>query len=52
MFCLGLRRVVLCRADPPPQAFEDGMSKEELFELTNIDPWWLAQMEELHTTGV
>jgi hypothetical protein len=27
------------------------MSKEELFELTNIDPWWLAQMEELHTTG-
>lgn len=30
------------------QAFEDGMTKEELFELTNIDPWWLAQMEELH----
>lgn len=30
------------------QAFEDGMSKEELFELTAIDPWWLAQMEELH----
>lgn len=27
------------------------MSKEELFELTNIDPWWLAQMEELHQTG-
>lgn len=36
---------------PAPQAFEDGMSKEELFELTNIDPWWLAQLEELHTTG-
>lgn len=33
------------------QAFEDGMSKEELFELTNIDPWWLAQLEELHATG-
>jgi hypothetical protein len=27
------------------------MSKEELFELTKIDPWWLAQMEELHQTG-
>lgn len=33
------------------QAFEDGMTKEELFELTKIDPWWLAQLEELHTTG-
>ena len=30
------------------QAMEEGMSKEELFELTYIDPWWLAQMEELH----
>lgn len=30
------------------QAFEDGMTKEELFELTKIDPWWLAQLEELH----
>jgi hypothetical protein len=27
------------------------MTKEELFELTNIDPWWLAQLEELHLTG-
>jgi hypothetical protein len=34
------------------QAFEDGMTKEELFELTAIDPWWLAQLEELHTTEV
>jgi len=30
------------------QAFEEGMTKEELFELTNIDPWWLAQLAELH----
>jgi hypothetical protein len=28
------------------------MTKEELFELTAIDPWWLAQLEELHTTEV
>lgn len=32
------------------QAFEDGLTKEELFELTNIDPWWLAQLHELHET--
>ncbi|KAF6262033.1 hypothetical protein COO60DRAFT_1621809 [Scenedesmus sp. NREL 46B-D3] len=32
------------------QAFEEGMTKEELFELTAIDPWWLAQLEELHQT--
>jgi carbamoyl-phosphate synthase large subunit len=30
------------------QAFEDGFTKEQLFELTAIDPWWLAQLEELH----
>jgi hypothetical protein len=34
------------------QAFEDGMTKDELFELTNIDPWWMAQLEELHLTGI
>lgn len=28
------------------------MTKEELFELTAIDPWWLAQLEELHMTEV
>ncbi|KAI8463160.1 MAG: hypothetical protein J3K34DRAFT_527209 [Monoraphidium minutum] len=36
-------RMMVCK-----QAFEEGMTKEELFELTNIDPWWLAQMEEIH----
>jgi len=30
------------------QAFEDGFTPAELFELTKIDPWWLAQMQELH----
>jgi carbamoyl-phosphate synthase large subunit len=30
------------------QGFEDGLTKDELFELTAIDPWWLAQLEELH----
>lgn len=28
------------------------MTKEELFELTAIDPWWLAQLEELHNVEV
>ena len=31
------------------QALEDGMTKEEVHELTAIDPWWLAQLEELHS---
>lgn len=26
---------------------EEGLSNEELFELTKIDPWWLAQLREL-----
>eukprot|EP00798_Chlamydomonas_sp_ICE-L_P004406 gene4406-14531_t len=29
------------------QAFDDGLSVDEIFELTNIDRWWLAQMKEL-----
>lgn len=28
------------------------MTKEELFDLTAIDPWWLAQLEELHNVEV
>ena len=32
------------------QAFEDGFTKEQLFELTNIDPWFLSQFEGLHET--
>jgi hypothetical protein len=26
---------------------EDGLTNEELFDLTKIDPWWLAQLREL-----
>lgn len=32
------------------QAFEDGFTKEQLFDLTNIDPWFLSQFEGLHET--
>lgn len=27
---------------------EDGLTKEEIFEFTNIDPWFLSQFEGLH----
>ena len=30
------------------QACEDGMSEEQIFEYTSIDPWFLAQLGELH----
>lgn len=30
------------------QAFEDGVTEEEIHEYTNIDPWFLAQLGELH----
>jgi carbamoyl-phosphate synthase large subunit len=33
------------------QAFEDGLTVAELFELTKIDPWWLEQLSELHTVS-
>lgn len=29
---------------------EDGMSNETMFEYTKIDPWFLAQLRELHET--
>ena len=32
------------------QAMEDGYTQEEIFELTKIDPWFLAQFGELHQT--
>ena len=34
------------------QAFEDGHSVEELFQLTKIDRWWLEQMKEVHDQTV
>jgi len=30
------------------QAFEDGITEEEIFEYTKIDPWFLSQLGELH----
>ena len=30
------------------QAMEDGMTLEEIFEYTNIDPWFLNQLSEIH----
>ena len=38
---------VVCRAR---QAFEDGMTEELLHEYTKIDPWFLAQLGQLHQT--
>ena len=32
----------------PPQAFEDGMTQEDIKEYTQMDPWFIAQMWELH----
>ena len=28
-------------------AFRSGMGRKEIFELTNIDPWFLAQIEDI-----
>lgn len=30
------------------QAMDEGMTLEQIKELTNFDPWWLAQLKELH----
>jgi carbamoyl-phosphate synthase large subunit len=30
------------------QAFEDGITADEIFKYTNIDPWFLEQLRELH----
>ena len=34
--------------NPEMQAMEDGYTNEQLFEFTNIDPWFLAQFQGLH----
>jgi carbamoyl-phosphate synthase large subunit len=34
------------------QAFEDGMTEDEIHEYTSIDPWFLAQMKDLHEVEV
>lgn len=33
------------------QAFEDGVTPDEIFEYTKIDPWFIAQLAELHKVG-
>jgi carbamoyl-phosphate synthase large subunit len=32
------------------QAFRNGLSQDEIFQLTKIDPWFLAQIEDLVST--
>jgi carbamoyl-phosphate synthase large subunit len=32
------------------QAFEDGFTEAELVDMTKMDPWFIAQMGELHKT--
>lgn len=32
------------------QAMTEGYTNEQLFELTNMDPWFLGQFRELHNT--
>lgn len=39
-------RLILDRSNSV-QAMSDGLSNEELFQLTKIDPWWLSQLREL-----
>ena len=34
------------------QAFDDGITAEEIFEYTAIDPWFLEQLKDLHETEV
>ena len=30
------------------QAFEDGVTEDEIFQYTNIDPWFISQLKDLH----
>ena len=32
------------------QAFDEGLSEDQIHEYTNIDPWFLAQLGGLHAT--
>jgi carbamoyl-phosphate synthase large subunit len=44
-----LRRPTEARPWQLRRAYDAGISTEELHELTNIDPWFLAQLQEIHT---
>lgn len=32
------------------QAYDEGFTDKELFDMTFIDPWWLANLRQLHET--
>nr|QKY14860.1 carbamoyl phosphate synthase, small subunit (CARP) [Polytomella parva] len=34
------------------QAMEDGLTNDDIFSMTKIDPWWLSQMRDLHETKI
>jgi carbamoyl-phosphate synthase large subunit len=45
---VALRRPTADRVYQLRRAFAQGLAIEELYELTGIDPWFLAQLRELH----
>ncbi|HEX6693355.1 MAG TPA: carbamoyl-phosphate synthase large subunit [Longimicrobiales bacterium] len=47
-----LRRPTAERPYQLRRAYQAGFSLDELHELTNIDPWFLAQLQELHDAEV
>jgi carbamoyl-phosphate synthase large subunit len=47
-----LRRPTEQRPYQLRRAFNKGFSREELHQLTNIDPWFLAQLQEMHDAEV
>jgi carbamoyl-phosphate synthase large subunit len=48
----GLRQPNPSRMLQMKQAFNEGMTKEEIHDLTKIDPWFCAQFAELHEIDV
>ena len=34
------------------QAFEEGITVDEMYEMTKIDKWWLEQMKEVYDITV
>ena len=48
----GLRRPTADRAYQLRRAFTAGLEIAELYELTGIDPWFLAQLQQLHEAEI
>mmetsp|Transcript_135 Transcript_135/g.490 ORF Transcript_135/g.490 Transcript_135/m.490 type:complete len:1175 (-) Transcript_135:238-3762(-) len=46
----GLRQPNPSRMIYMKQAFDDGLTADEIHDLTKIDPWFVAQFAELHET--